>query len=344
MAATMAIVAAGMAVSTSFGQLNALKRARTADALNNVRQVKFALDGFATDFDGQYPNEDTGEQLQSGGTGTKFSNDFFRQLFLSGETRSEKIFWLKNSPIAAGVPDDKILEAGTLRPAEILKPGDVHWAYMSDQTNTSNVARPLLLDCYKRNSTDFDLALHGEQAVVLRIDGSARSMPIDAQGMVRDAEGKDLLSSQSKAWEKSREDPAKLLKQPASGKLRPWTDSTGRNTIQAEFLELKDGNVILRRSDGKSTRPIPLKDLSEADQKLAQELGGHGKSMSPAQVAERLALRESQVNKLRRELAEMQKRIDLLERENAELTAVAENERARAAALKRQVEDLRKKK
>ena len=37
----------------------ALKRAALADALNNVRQVKFALDGFATDFDGQFPNEDT---------------------------------------------------------------------------------------------------------------------------------------------------------------------------------------------------------------------------------------------------------------------------------------------
>ena len=44
----------------------ALKRAALAEALNNVRQVKFALDGFATDFDGQFPNDDTGERVVEG--------------------------------------------------------------------------------------------------------------------------------------------------------------------------------------------------------------------------------------------------------------------------------------
>ena len=41
----------------------ALKRAALAEALNNVRQVKFALDDFALDFDGQYPNDDTAEAV-----------------------------------------------------------------------------------------------------------------------------------------------------------------------------------------------------------------------------------------------------------------------------------------
>ena len=36
----------------------ALKRAALAEAISNSKQVKLALDSFATDFDGQYPSED----------------------------------------------------------------------------------------------------------------------------------------------------------------------------------------------------------------------------------------------------------------------------------------------
>ncbi len=193
----------------------ALKRAALADALNNVRQVKFALDGFATDFDGQFPNEDTGEQLQSGGTGTQFSNDFFRQLFLSGETQSEKIFWVKNSPVAKGAPDNKIMEGGKLTPAEILEPGDVHWAYMSEQTNTSNVARPILLDPYKESSNEFDAELWDRKAVILTIDGSAKATRMRlTDNKVVDGSGNDIISSQADAWQGSGENPQELLMQP----------------------------------------------------------------------------------------------------------------------------------
>jgi prepilin-type N-terminal cleavage/methylation domain-containing protein len=71
----------------------ALKRAALADGVNNAKQVKLALDSFATDFDGQFPSEDTAEYVVEGGTGTTYSNDYFRQMFLAGVTESEKIFW-----------------------------------------------------------------------------------------------------------------------------------------------------------------------------------------------------------------------------------------------------------
>lgn len=38
------------------------------EALRNLRQVKFALDGFATDFDGQFPNAATGPILRKPAT------------------------------------------------------------------------------------------------------------------------------------------------------------------------------------------------------------------------------------------------------------------------------------
>ena len=44
----------------------ALKRAALAEAISNSKQVKLALDSFATDFDGQYPSEDTAEYVSEG--------------------------------------------------------------------------------------------------------------------------------------------------------------------------------------------------------------------------------------------------------------------------------------
>ena len=126
----------------------ALKRAAMAEAINNVKQVKLALDSFAMDFDGQYPNSDTYGRL-GGGTGVEISdsNTAYRQLFLSGDTQSEKIFWVKGSTIAPRVPDDKITgSSGDVDEQQVLQEGDCHWAYVSEQSNVSNPSRPLVLD------------------------------------------------------------------------------------------------------------------------------------------------------------------------------------------------------
>ena len=135
----------------------ALKRAALAEARNNVRQVKFELDGFATDLDGQFPNDDTGPQVVEGGTGQGSSNDYFRQLFLAGTTDSEFIFWVKKSPIAKkSPPDDKISQTGRPEAALILQAGDCHWAYMRDQDrkstrlNSSHVVISYAVFCLKK--------------------------------------------------------------------------------------------------------------------------------------------------------------------------------------------------
>ena len=125
----------------------ALKRAALAEAVSNARQVKLALDAFATDYDGQFPNDDTAEAVVEGGTGSTYSNDYFKQLFLAGSTDSETIFWVKNSGVASkSAPDDKVKENGRMQQELILEPGDVHWAYITDQTNLSTGSRPLILD------------------------------------------------------------------------------------------------------------------------------------------------------------------------------------------------------
>jgi hypothetical protein len=51
------------------------------------------------------------------------------------------------------------------------------------------------------------------------------------------------------------------------GEVRTWTDATGRHHIEAEFLELRDGAVQLKRTDGK-TIVIALGKLSPEDQEI----------------------------------------------------------------------------
>ncbi|MGA2256982.1 MAG: SHD1 domain-containing protein, partial [Thermoguttaceae bacterium] len=61
-----------------------------------------------------------------------------------------------------------------------------------------------------------------------------------------------------------------LAAEPSTHQHRTWTDSTGKYTIQAEFVEFKDGKVRLRKENGKEVR-IPIEKLSDADRELVQQ-------------------------------------------------------------------------
>jgi len=58
----------------------------------------------------------------------------------------------------------------------------------------------------------------------------------------------------------------------AGAEVRTWADKSGKFTIKAKFVELSNGKVILEREDGKQLT-IALEKLSEADQKVAADLG-----------------------------------------------------------------------
>ncbi len=45
---------------------------------------------------------------------------------------------------------------------------------------------------------------------------------------------------------------------------RKWTDSSGKYTVEADFVDFKDGKVQLRKHDGK-TVTVPIEKLSQAD-------------------------------------------------------------------------------
>lgn len=62
----LVLIAAALTLTGTRFLARALSRAQLAEALNNVRQLKFSFDGYASDFDGQFPTELTGMTLEPG--------------------------------------------------------------------------------------------------------------------------------------------------------------------------------------------------------------------------------------------------------------------------------------
>ena len=66
---------------------------------------------------------------------------------------------------------------------------------------------------------------------------------------------------------------------------REWTDTTGKFKTEAEFVELTDGNVKLRLTDGRVVT-VPLSKLSLRDQNEARRLTKAAAASKPASVPE----------------------------------------------------------
>lgn len=85
---------------------------------------------------------------------------------------------------------------------------------------------------------------------------------------------------------------AVLLAGPAVAEVRTWTDSSGKHTTEAELVSVDDDAVKLRRTDG-TLVTVPLKKLSEADQKfVAEHLAA---SRSPAKEREESPMSEEEI-------------------------------------------------
>jgi hypothetical protein len=81
--------------------------------------------------------------------------------------------------------------------------------------------------------------------------------------------------------ERARPDEKRPLDaSPPQNELRTWTSSTGKFTIEAEFVGVENGNVQLRKSDGKSIT-VPLAKLSDDDQQFIK-----GQSLNGAEAPE----------------------------------------------------------
>jgi hypothetical protein len=86
--------------------------------------------------------------------------------------------------------------------------------------------------------------------------------------------------------------------------LRTWTDSTGKQKVEAEFVELKNGNVTLKTSQGR-TLTLPLDRFSKPDQELIRAtqpaVGPDGQSIANTSGVRTIVLKAPQKFKLEAE-------------------------------------------
>ena len=179
----------------------ALGRVAMAENVSNARQVKLAMDMFASDNDGLFPSRDTAEFSETPMDDGK-SNSLFLQLFAARSTESERIFWVKGSKVCNKTkPDDTTTVSGKFQQSETLNAGDCGWAYVEDQTNGDSAQRPLLFDSPPTGEgLEFDPELWEGKAVVLRLDGSVRPERLNPSNRVLDGDNKELLTTDSEVW------------------------------------------------------------------------------------------------------------------------------------------------
>ena len=195
----IAIIVALAAMATP-AIFKALKRAAMAENVSNARQVKMFMEIFASDNDGVYPSEDSADFYEIAASTT--SNDLFKQLFASGSTNSEKIFWVKGSKLCdPKIADDVFSLNGVFNESRCLEPGENGWAMVEDQTNTDNPARPLIFDSPPTGTGRiFDGELWDMKVVVVSIDGSARTRNLNPNFELLDGDNKELLTTASEIW------------------------------------------------------------------------------------------------------------------------------------------------
>ncbi|WP_367871712.1 hypothetical protein [Luteolibacter sp. Populi] len=152
-----------------------------SEAMGNMRSVGMMLLEFDNEY-GEFPNATTAADVKKATAttltlGTWSSNQLFRQLLAGGGGKSEKPFWAKTA-ISPRKPDDIFNTDATA-----LAPGECGFAYIVGQ-NTFDLETPLLVAPLLPGKLAFDPKPFKGMAVVLQIDNSVRSYPIDKHGRV----------------------------------------------------------------------------------------------------------------------------------------------------------------
>lgn len=165
------------------------------DAVINARQIGLALFEFDTEY-GKFPDETTIESVkQKTGTklylGKKSANDFLRQLLADGGLRNEQMFFAKIP--GARKPD------GAITGDRALEKGEVGFSYISGLSTAGNPSRPVLVTPVIPGTNRFDRTVFDGRALIMKMDNSVISLPINADGHVM-VGGKHLLDPTNSVW------------------------------------------------------------------------------------------------------------------------------------------------
>jgi prepilin-type N-terminal cleavage/methylation domain-containing protein len=150
-----------------------------ADAMANARGIGLALHMHANDNGGSFPR---GENFYEEVIQT--SNDAYRSLVPTYIDR-EETFAVAKSPVGPSA-DNRV---GTA--AQILEPGENHWAYVEGLNAGSNSSWPLVVDGTAGNGTyttvegDPGGVWAGKKAVLIRVDNSAEVIQLRGTGTER---------------------------------------------------------------------------------------------------------------------------------------------------------------
>ncbi len=201
------VVLAGLAVPTA---MKALGKAEQVTGINNVKGIKSALDLFASDFDGEYPSDDTAEEIaeisddnvgnsrrKSGksrldrrgldggsrldrdGGGSRrnssssdlTSNQYFEQLMGNG-LDNEELFYQKSfkKAFALKKPDNN----------KKIEKGENVWGYTKNLQQTSSSHIPIVFDSpvATGDSPKFSKKVWDGKVIMARLDSSTRTEKI----------------------------------------------------------------------------------------------------------------------------------------------------------------------
>ena len=196
------VIIAALAGLTAPMVMRQRKKADQTEALNNARQIGFALLEFDTEY-GRFPeggtlaqvSERTESPLATGG-GTN-SNDYFRQLIAAGIANSESIFYAKT---AYTRPPDNVFNTATTA----LAAGEVGFGYIMNETRAQSasgnpgrpvICAPLAFDGGAVSADTFDVDMYDQRAVILKLDLSAISINVNPQNGTARMDGNDLLTN-----------------------------------------------------------------------------------------------------------------------------------------------------
>lgn len=161
-------------------------------AVMSLRQIGLAMFEFETEY-GEFPCERTADEVKkNSGTSAEVkaatSNDCFFQLMAAGIVDGDRFFSI-GKPAAPPQGEGKM-------PDKLRK---CSFSYFTGMNAAGHPGRPLVIAPLVKGKPLFDPAVLGGKAVVLRVDNSVQTFPIDKDGRVR-IDGKDLFDPAQPFW------------------------------------------------------------------------------------------------------------------------------------------------
>ncbi|MEO7098588.1 MAG: hypothetical protein ABI162_04445, partial [Luteolibacter sp.] len=166
------------------------------ESVNNARQIGLALFEFDTEY-GKFPEASTaaevkhrtGSALTLGGNS---SNDLFAQLFAAGICQSEAMFYAKAKLIKK---PDGIWTSD----ARVLAHAECGFAYIAGLDSKGNPSTPIVFGPVIPGTRTLDASSNDGKVVVLKMDNSVSSFPINSAGKVIIG-GLDFLDPRQPYW------------------------------------------------------------------------------------------------------------------------------------------------